>query len=237
MLIYYDENGKRMKGNYEGHRDQKYGHTTFSQHGEDLLILNLFDQLKIEKPSYLDLGAHHPINISNTKLLYDRGSRGVNIEANPYLISLFFQQRPDDINVSIGVTHLPCETEAEFLMYDHFSGRNTFLESEVEYAKDSVYGKKITQKIAVNCKSINKIVEEYCGSKFPDFLSCDLEGLDYDVLNSANFEDYGKPKILCVEARDINKMQEMIEPKGFQFICCMGNNMIFVSKNCIEYIG
>src|SRR5690606_9910227 len=77
---------------YSGHPDQHYGHITYSQHGEDLLILNLFDQLQIKNPSYLDLGAHHPTDISNTKLLYDRGSRGVNIEANRHLIEAFYEQ-------------------------------------------------------------------------------------------------------------------------------------------------
>jgi hypothetical protein len=81
---------------YGGHRDQKWGPTSYAQHGDDFQILNLFNLLGIDRPTYIDLGAHHPETISNTKLLYDRGSRGINVEANPNLFKAFESQRLGD---------------------------------------------------------------------------------------------------------------------------------------------
>jgi len=81
-----------------------WGHTSYSQCGEDHIIRFLFDQyLGIEKPSYLDLGAHHPNGINNTRLLYRRGSSGINIEANPDMLRNFERLRPREINLNIGV--------------------------------------------------------------------------------------------------------------------------------------
>jgi len=64
------------------HRDQWFGGRTYAQHGDDLAVLNIFKRLGIEKPSYLDVGAYHPFDLSNTALLYERGSRGIVVEPN-----------------------------------------------------------------------------------------------------------------------------------------------------------
>src|SRR5437763_16778861 len=68
-----------------GHPDQGFGGRTYAQFGEDLIFLNIFALLGINTPSYIDVGAHHPVNISNTALLYERGCRGIKIDANPDL--------------------------------------------------------------------------------------------------------------------------------------------------------
>lgn len=55
----------------------------------------------IKKPSYIDIGAHHPYEISNTAIFYMNGCRGVNVEANPNLIDEFYKERPDDIKQGV----------------------------------------------------------------------------------------------------------------------------------------
>src|SRR5579871_5884717 len=77
-----NENGSNEEV-YKGHPHQIFGHLTYSQHGEDMIFANIFHIIGIEKPSYMDIGAYHPINISNTAYFYAKGSRGVNIDANP----------------------------------------------------------------------------------------------------------------------------------------------------------
>ena len=46
---------------FEGSPDQGFGHVTYAQFGEDLIVANTFALLGIERPSYLDLGANDPI--------------------------------------------------------------------------------------------------------------------------------------------------------------------------------
>ena len=59
---------------------------TYSQCGEDLLVLTALNLIKGNVPfSYLDVGANDPYTLSNTALLYTRGGSGFLIEPNPEL--------------------------------------------------------------------------------------------------------------------------------------------------------
>lgn len=206
------------------HPDQNYGHLTYSQHGEDLLVVNIFKLIGIDKPSYLDLGAHHPINISNTALLYSRGSRGVNIEANHNLFFAFEINRREDKNICIGV-HMT-QGLHKMSMYDALSGLNTF-HHEPSFAPSF--------SAPIECKTINQIVTEYCNGIWPDFLTMDLENLDYEILSRANFNSY-KPKVICVEVRktESEKFYNLLIPLGYFSLARCGENLIFVLN---EYIN
>lgn len=218
---------------YAGHPDQCWGYISYSQHGEDFLILNLFKMLGVEKPNYLDLGAHDPEIISNTKLLYDRGSRGVNVEANPILIEKFKQLRPDDINVNVGVSYVP--GEHLFYMYSDTSGRNTFSETEVQSLEGVLKARKSP---SIKCVTLTTILEEYCNGVWPQFLSCDIEGLDYDVLNTTAFTADKGPWVVCVETRNSEtiKMRKMFERRGYFTYARMGENLIFVPEKLKELV-
>ena len=54
---------------------------TYSQFGEDLFIDDFFQNQKEGK--YVDLGAFHPMRLSNTFLLHKKGWSGTNIDFNP----------------------------------------------------------------------------------------------------------------------------------------------------------
>jgi len=208
------------------HPDQKYGCVTYAQHGDDLMLVNLFHLMGIEKPSYLDLGAHHPHVISNTALLYEKGSRGVNVEANPILIEAFKIQRPEDTNVNIGVG-LESGT-FPFYMYSETSGRNTFSKDEVETLKGILH---VRNTIELPMLTVREIVEKYCGGRYPDLLTTDLEGLDYAVLKSADFS-FSKPKVIVSEIRrgESALVKNLLEERDYFVYCRMGENLFFVDK-------
>lgn len=213
---------------YHGHPDQHFGSVTYSQHGEDLMLLNIFDLLSIEKPSYLDIGAHHPVNISNTKLLYDRGSRGVNVEANPNLFGAFLEQRPEDVNLCMGVGLI--NGLADFYMYDRWSGRNTFSLEETKTLTDVL---TVKETVRTPIRTLNFIVETYCNNKFPNLLTIDIEGLDLPVIESADFSE-SSPLVVVTEVRpkDTNAMIEVMHKKDFFLYCRMGENLIFAQSGC-----
>lgn len=56
---------------------------SFSQLGQDKIVESIFMALNISKITYLDVGANHPIECSNTALFYRGGSSGYAVEANP----------------------------------------------------------------------------------------------------------------------------------------------------------
>ena len=48
--------------------------TSYSQCGEDLLVALVLQLIRGSRPKkYLDIGANHPLNLSNTALLYADG--------------------------------------------------------------------------------------------------------------------------------------------------------------------
>ena len=54
----------------------KYFKISYSQSGEDLILLKYLKNKKIEKGKYLDIGAFHPRWVSNTYLLHKKGFTG-----------------------------------------------------------------------------------------------------------------------------------------------------------------
>ncbi|HET6608400.1 MAG TPA: FkbM family methyltransferase [Rhodopila sp.] len=182
---------------FAGHADQAFGHFTYAQFGEDLIVAGLFARLGIDRPNYLDIGAHHPLNCSNTALLHAHGSRGVNVEANPTLIEAFHRLRPDDVTLNCGVG--PIAGEMTFYRIDEFSGRNTFDRETAEAFVRSHPEFKISDTVPVTVRTINDIVSVELKGRWPDLLSLDAEGLDRSILESADFNTAG-PKVIIVEA-------------------------------------
>ncbi len=218
---------------YYGHPDQNFGHLTYSQNGEDLVVLNIFKLLNIplHLVTYLDLGAHHPTDISNTKLLYDFGCRGVNVEANSILMDAFHTERPEDVNVCAAVTPTGIGM-ATFYMFDDTSGRNTLsAEDALSFARNNPQF-KITKTVRVPTTTINDIVVNHCANAvWPTFLSCDIEGLDFEVLRSANFTT-SKPMVICVESRrDDDRIPLLLNERDYGIYCRMGDNLIFVRSD------
>lgn len=225
---------------FSGHHDQAFGHLTYAQHGEDLVLLNVFHLLGIEKPSYLDVGAHHPINISNTALLYARGSRGVNVEANPNLIEAFRRSRPEDLNLNVGVA--TSAGKLSFYRIDEASGRNTFDKTIADAFIAANPSFSITDVIEIDTVTINTIVKTHCSSAWPNLLSIDVEGLDYDILVQADFSSRG-PDVICVEAvtgagtDDSARFITMLRAKGYVPYFKTVGNVIFLSGAAANKIG
>ena len=224
---------------WSGNPDQVFGHLTYAQHGEDIIIACLFHKLGIARPSYLDVGAHHPLNISNTALLYSRGSRGINIEANPDLIPAFKKYRPEDKNLNIGVASR--EGTLPFYRIDNFSGRNSFDLKSVQDFIAAYPQFKINSAIEVKVTTLNAIVSKYNGGIFPNFLSIDVEGLDFEILSTTDFTN-SKPQLLCVEVvsgSNTNQSAEMVgmlRDKGFEPIFSTAGNVIFADSKITKAV-
>jgi len=209
------------------HPDQLFGDTTYAQHGDDLVIRAIFHSLGIGNPSYLDLGAHHPENISNTKLFYDTGSRGINVEANPVLHKLFLEQRPQDINLNVGVGIK--SGFQDFYMIDCESGRNSFIKEVAEGFVMDYPEFAITEVRQLPIFTVEQILHH---RRVPDFLSIDIEGMDFEVLQSIDFRRYPF-KVVCVEIQPYSEedIRTLMHNVGYYSIIKCGFNLIFVDKN------
>ena len=169
---------------------------SYSQCGEDMIVDYIFRLRGIYQPSYIDIGANHPYYLSNTAFFYEKGCRGINIEANPQLISLFKKCRPEDVNLNIGIDKREAELDF-YIMEDNTL--STFSKQEYDQMIES--GKKLLRVEKIKLETVAYVVKKYFNDKFPDFLSLDVEGMDFDILQSIDFEKYS-PKIICVEAAE-----------------------------------
>ncbi len=196
----------------------------YSAEAEDLIVAAVFHQIGIEKPSYMDLGAYHPFAGSNTALLYENGCRGINIDASPGRIDAFQHFRPEDINLNIGVAEK--SGTLTFYMNELYPARNTFHKPVVQAVVCEADIK--TQRIPV--VTLDYIVRTYCkDGRFPDYLDCDIEGFDFQVLNSYPLQENG-PKVILVERDSDEKFNEMLDEKGYFKYCGISWNNLYVKK-------
>lgn len=205
---------------------------TYSQNGEDRIITFIFRALGIANPSYLDIGAHDPYYASNTALLYENGSLGINIEPNPFLFKEFLSKRERDINLNIGIADTSGVMDFYIMSQPSLS---TFSKEEAE-RMEKEYGFRITRMLRVAVETVEQVLEEHMSGAFPDFLSIDIEGLDEAVLRSLDFT-VSKPKVICVETVSFSPKRDgvknhaliaYIKSEGYLLLADTYINSIFV---------
>lgn len=204
---------------------------SYSQSGEDLIIEQIFMVLGRKQLSYLDLGANHPTRFSNTYLFYRKGSSGVCVEPNPALQPLFKKWRSRDTLLICGVGLEVAEADF-FLMTTNTL--NTFSKDEAE--RYQRYGRqKIEKVIKLPLRPVNDILEENFRA-CPNFVSLDVEGLDFQILKGIDFNKW-RPEVFCIETltytedRTERKLDEIIEFMKDQNYMVYGDtyiNTIFV---------
>ena len=206
---------------------------SYSQCGEDLIIQQLFSVLGVKNVNYLDVGAHHPSYLSNTYLFYKNGGHGVCVEPDPSLFSEFKKKRPSDINLNCGVG--VSSGVADFFIMST-STLNTF--SRLEAERYESYGKqKIVNTVSMELRTINSIINQFFDN-CPNFVSLDVEGLDYMILNVFDFVKY-RPEVFCLETlsytednseRKISEIIDLMHANGYMTYADTYINTIFVDK-------
>lgn len=204
---------------------------SYSQYGEDNILSLMQDLYSIRDITYIDIGAHHPFNLNNTQLLYEKGMTGINIEPDPIQFKLFKKKRAKDINLNIGLHY-----EEGFMTFYQFNRPefNTFSKN----AADDIERKGIKKinEILVKVDTYNNIVEKYCQNFFPNLISLDAEGLDETIIRSIDFTKYA-PKIICVETYaygvgEKNKnLINYIIGKGYEIHADTFVNTIFIKSD------
>ncbi|MBC7801985.1 MAG: FkbM family methyltransferase [Gemmatimonadaceae bacterium] len=174
--------------------EDPFAKTAYSWEGEDLLVHKVAaDVLGINRGFYVDVGAHHPCAMSNTHYLYQRGWRGLNIDAMPGSMAAFDALRPDDTNVEMGVAAAPGH-----LRYSMFTdpALNGIL-PEAMIASHVRRGIALIGQTEIEVQPLPVILDRH-GVTAIDLLSVDIEGLDEDVLRSHDFTRC-RPKLVLVE--------------------------------------
>jgi len=213
-----------------------YAMQSFSQEGEDMILRRLFENQS--KGFYVDVGAHHPKRFSNTYFFYLQGWRGINIDAMPDSMKAFNKFRPRDINIE-----KPVADKKQVLTYYVFNepALNGF-SKELSEQRDGIgnYFIKFTKEIET------ATLEEILDSNLPfnqqiDFLSIDVEGLDFMVLKSNNFEKY-KPKVILIEILksslseiEDNEIAKYLHQLGYSIYAKAVNTVFFMHRDFVGH--
>ncbi len=211
-----------------------YNNYSYSQAGEDVVIDFLLREINLIRPHYLEIGVYEPKMGNNTYKFYERGARGVLVEADESLISFIQHVRKEDTILNIGVGD-GSQKEADFYIFEA-KGINTFSSDEALLRQKS--GKfKLAKKTRVPLETINEIIYKNFKT-YPDFLSIDIEGLDLTVLKTLDFEKYPIP-IICAETCEYSEnhirpknpmISTFLESKGYFIYADTYINSLFVNK-------
>ena len=168
---------------------------SYSMFGEDLFIQNYFKNKP--KGFYVDVGCYHPLEGSNTYLLYKNGWEGVNFDINYFSIKLFDFLRKRDLNVHSGIsskkTKLTMYYRKEINMLNTLDEKIAKIHFRNGYKKKNIKVNTLNYFISRKFKKLNSI----------DFINIDVEGHELDVLKSLNFSIY-KPQLICIEIHNTN---------------------------------
>lgn len=163
---------------------------TFAQYKEDLILSVLLS--KVSVGFYVDVGASYPEDDSVTKLFYDKGWSGINIEPIKSIYQLLVKNRPRDININCGIGEK--SGSAKFREYVNIPGHSTFDPKQKNEHKQSLKHKDYS----VEIKTLSEIFAEN-SFKNIHFLKIDVEGYEQQVLEGNNWEKY-RPQVVCIES-------------------------------------
>lgn len=172
----------------------------------------------------MDIGANHYRRSNNTYLFYKNGAKGICVEADTLSCRRLKHHRKYDkiINCAVGV-----EDSKEIAFYIlSLPTRSTMDKKAVQESISK--GLKVKEVIKLPCISINTLLEQ--NRIIPDYMSIDIEGMDYKVLRTIDFNKY-KIKVIVAEYSD-----EVIDGKNMnQFMKECGYNVYKETKVNVIY--
>ena len=156
---------------------------SYAQNFEDAMLNRVFGGQGVG--FYVDVGAHHPSRGSVTRVFYDRGWSGINVEPGSVYGSLA-AARPRDVNLQLAVLDR--------------KGQVSFVEVENDRGASYVgEGGAAEWTTTVDCDTLENIIRDYAHDRPIDFLKIDAEGSEAAIVLSTNWR-HVRPRVLLIEA-------------------------------------
>ena len=220
---------------------QLFNKKSYSQAGEDAILMYIFVMLGVplSQCNYLDLGANHPCDMSNTWFFYQQGATGILVDANPKLAEELRRARPKDQVINACVGPVSGETlDFHVLSADGLSAPGDV--SEVLRANPAV---RVLETIPMQTVAVNDLMEQLGGA--PKILNLDIEGMEMEILRSIDFAKY-RPTTMIIEMIPYSKqlvagkknpeILRFMQEKGYVEYAFTGINSIFLDKQLYEKI-
>lgn len=204
---------------------------TYSQNFEDLMLYRALQG--VENGFYVDVGAHDPTFHSVTKLFYDRGWRGVNVEPTSAGFESFQEMRTEDVNLRLVASDRP----ALIQFYEvKATGLSTVSKVQAESASAAGY---IVNEQTIPAFTLTQILFPLQPKEI-HFLKIDVEGHEASVLRGIDFSIF-RPWIIVVEAtipgtriENYQSWEPTILAADYKHVYSDGLNRFYVCKERSE---
>uniref|UniRef100_A0A6C0JEM7 Methyltransferase FkbM domain-containing protein n=1 Tax=viral metagenome TaxID=1070528 RepID=A0A6C0JEM7_9ZZZZ len=219
--------------------------TFYSSHEQDkFLEMNVFKGLK--NGTFVDVGAHDGVSINNT-LYFEKSNnwKGINIEPNIDVYNALKTNRPECINLNCAVSVK--DGTAEFILNKGYTEMISGLKESFDPRHVNRLNEEkkkfggTSETVIVNTKRLETIFDDY-KMKNIHYLSIDVEGAEFDVIKSidfdkvfidvicfeVNYEDSGVPIILYLQEKNYLIIFKLLD------IIMIHKNSKFYVKNNIE---
>jgi FkbM family methyltransferase len=164
---------------------------SYSQNAEDIRLWRVFGG--IENGFYVDIGAADPSVGSVSRIFYDHGWSGINLEPSPAFDDLS-ADRERDVNLQIAVGE--SEGPSHFFLTYPDLGLSTVDPSVHAHVSEAI---ERIEEITVPKRRLESILREYAAAQTIHFLKVDVEGAEREVLASSDWDAF-RPIVVVVEA-------------------------------------
>jgi len=202
-----------------------------SQIGQDKFIDEYFD--KKEGLTFLDIGAHDGVSISNTFFLEkERKWKGICVEAQP---SEFQKLKSNRNCTCVNVAVSDYNGETDFIYVEGYANMLSGISDDYNLShmqrirnEVSTYGGAINT-IKVPVRTLQSILDEHNTHEI-DFCSIDTEGSEFNIIKSIDF-DKTEIKVFIIENNYGEKnIEEFLVEKGYYHYKKIEWDDVFVKK-------
>ncbi len=174
-----------------------YPKKSYSLFGEDTFIINYFKNKS--RGFYIDVGCYHPLEGSNTHLLYKKGWRGINFDISDFSIKLFKFLRKRDISIRSGISNY--SGKKQYYFRKKINMLNTLNENIGKIHFKNGYNTDV-----VNINTLDFFLEKFFKKNIEiDLLKIDVEGEELNVLKSIDLKHF-KPQLISIEIHNKENM-------------------------------
>lgn len=191
---------------------------SYANRQEDLEVLKFFGS---ESGIFVEAGANHPVNCSQTYLLEQKGWRGVLIEPNPELAKLCRELRPASRTFDCALVG-PGGPEKVRM---RIPGRRSSAAASIV----ETHGKVLDEDAFFECpaRTLDGVLQE-SGIERMDYFSIDLEGYEVKALQGFSWKRW-RPRLLSIEDHCENlATHRYVSAQGYKLVRRIGDNHWYV---------